>query len=109
MMTVKRKTKVSNEREKKGKTPFDPTRPIGKGNPPIETQIQPGQVLNPHGGPRKRKDIQELIKEIMDEDLLPKVNRIKAAIRLGLNRNPIAFIEYAFGKAPTLTHEMDND
>jgi len=107
-VTTKRKTKP-DKREKKGKTPLDPTRPIGKNNPPIETQIQKGQILNPHGRPRKLHDLQELIKDMMAESITPDMTRIMAAIKLGLSKNPTVWLEYAFGKLPTPTHAMDDN
>src|SRR3989304_10574684 len=107
-MTTKRKTK-QDKRETKGKTPLTPTGPIGKNNPPIETQIQKGQILNPHGRPRKLRDLQELIKDMMAESVTPDMTRIMAAIKLGLSKNPTVWLEYAFGKLPTPTHEMDDN
>lgn len=100
-----------NNRERKGKTPLDPTRPIGKGNPPVETQIQQGEVRNPHGRPRKMADLQELIKDILAEEMTSqdasgrtiKMTRAIAMIRTMLIKSPsdrIALLEYAFGKVP---------
>ena len=98
------RAKADRKREKIGKTPHDPTRPIGKNNPPIETQIKPGQVLNPNGRPRKLKDFQDLILDIMAEELIADGRRLgtraMAMIRLGLNKNPLPFLEYVFGKVP---------
>src|SRR3972149_1685270 len=113
-MTTKRKTNPE-KRETKGKTPLDPTRPIGKNNPPIETQIQKGQILNPHGRPRKLHDLQELIKDTLAEEVrIPEgvLTRAQAMIRTMLIKSPtdrIALLEYAFGKVPTTTHAMDDD
>ena len=113
-MTAKRKTKPvkakSDSREKTGKTPLDPSRPIGKNNPPIETQFQRGAPSpNPHGRPRKLRDLQELIKDVMAENITPDVTRITAAIKIGLNKHPTVWLEYAFGKVPQPTHEMNRD
>ena len=92
-------------REKIGKTPLDPTRPIGKGNPPIETQFKPGMVSNPKGRPRKLVELQELIYETMAEELRNPDGgllgtRAQAMVRIGLSKNPVPFLEYAFGKVP---------
>jgi len=95
----------TNNREKIGKTPHDPARPIGKSNPPIETQFQPGKTGNPHGRPRKLEELQELIYEILEENLIAPNGKIvgtraQMMVRVGLNKNPVPFLEYAFGKVP---------
>ena len=94
-----------NNREKTGRTPLDPTRPLGDRNPPIETQFQPGKTGNPRGRPRKLKEFQDLILDIMAEELIADGRRLgtraMAMIRLGLNKNPLPFLEYVFGKVPT--------
>ena len=107
-MTTKRNGQAAarkNNREKTGRTPLDPTRPLGNRNPPIETQFQPGQTGNPRGRPRKLKDFQDLILDIMAEELIADGRRLgtraMAMIRLGLNKNPLPFLEYVFGKVPT--------
>jgi len=91
-------------REKTGRTPLDPTRPLGDRNPPIETQFKPGQTGNPHGRPRRLKEFQDLILDIMAEELVADGRRFgtraMAMIRLGLNKNPLPFLEYVFGKVP---------
>lgn len=43
---------VRTEPGKSGLTPTFPDRPIGYGNPPRETQIKPGEALNPGGRPK---------------------------------------------------------
>lgn len=113
----KRPAPKRDNRERKGKTPLDPSRPIGKGNPPIETQIKAGQVLNPHGRPRKMADLQELIRDTLAEEMSAtdpatgraiKMTRAQAMIRTMLIKSPtdrIALLEYAFGKVPD-KHEI---
>jgi len=106
-MTKRRaaRAKPKQKREKIGITPHDPARPIGKGNPPVETQFGPGNSASVgKGRPRKLKEFQELILDTFAEELAADGRiigtRAQAMIRLGLNKNPLPFLEYAFGKVP---------
>ena len=103
-MTAKRKTKSATPKAN-GK--------LSRGRPDmtaniIPHQFKPGQTGNPHGRPRKNADFKELILRVMGEDLVPNVTRIEAAIRIQLNKNPLPLYEYAFGKVPQPTHEMND-
>ena len=81
--------------------------------PPPEHRYQPGAPSpNPHGRPRKLKELQDLIKDVMAEELnvgSDRITRITAAIRLGLSKNPAIWLEYAYGKMPQPTHELNAD
>src|SRR3990172_4577436 len=97
-------------RVKIGKTPLDPRRPIGKGNPPVETQFQPGnQAAVGHTQPRKLADLQALIISTLAEETHDAegrrtgLTRAQMLIRTMLIKSPsdrIALLEYAFGKMP---------
>jgi len=99
-MTTKRKTKRANRPDKQGAIRGKNVSPLNGAVLPVEKQFKPGVSGNPHGRPRKLREFQELIYDVMAEDLLPDLSRIRAAIRLGLNKNPTPFLEYAFGKVP---------
>lgn len=49
--------------EKKG---VDPTRPIGHGNPPAHSVIQPGECRNPAGKPKGTKNAKTVARAILD-------------------------------------------
>jgi hypothetical protein len=98
---------------KHAKSTLPGTSPISGTPPPEETKWKPGQPSpNPKGRPRKLREFQDLIKDVMADELAvggERITRITAAIRLGLSKNPVPFLEYAFGKMPTPTHAMDTD
>jgi len=105
-MTTKRKAKP---RKQAGNRRKDAS-PLNGIVPPVEHRFQPGQPSpNPHGRPRKLRELQELIKDVMSENVTPDMTRIMAAIKLGLNKNPTVWLEYAFGKMPTPTRVMNDD
>jgi len=115
---ARKRIKPDPKREKIGKTPLDPTRPIGKGNPPRETQIKPGEVRNPHGRPRKLADLQALILSTLAEEThdaqgrATGLTRAQMLIRTMLIKSPsdrIALLEYAFGKMPQPTRDLSGD
>lgn len=90
-------------RELKGKTPTNPDKPIGYGNPPKETQIQPGQVLNPKGRPRTLSALRELIQDMGNEKLgQTELTRLEVLLR-GMysaknSSDKTAILEYGWGK-----------
>lgn len=102
------KVNPKQNREKIGKTPHNSTRPIGKNNPPVETQFKHGNTASVgHGRPRKLQDLQELIYETLAEDggalEGERKTRAQHLIRMMLVKSPsdrIALLEYAFGKVP---------
>lgn len=84
--------------EKIGKTPTDPTRPIGKGNPPRETQFKPGGP----GGPGRSKKIELLQDEILDafNEAAPGFkSRLHFMIRSMMTKpaGQIKLLEYVYG------------
>lgn len=87
----------------------------GKGGiiPPPETRWKPGQPSpNPHGRPRKLKEFQALVISTLAEDAGGNLTRAQMMIRTMLMKSPtdrIALLEYAFGKVPQPTHELNND
>jgi len=105
-MTAKRKPAKPR---KQAKITLPGASPISGTPPPERTRWKPGQTGNPHGRPRKSADFKELILHVMAEELMPHVTRIEAAIRIQLNKNPLPLYEYAFGKVPQPTHEMNRD
>lgn len=48
------------------KVGVDPSRPIGLGNPPAAGMIQPGEVRNPTGWPKGRKQARTVVRAILD-------------------------------------------
>lgn len=68
-MTKRKAQNRQNNRVKIGKTPHDPSRPIGKGNPPVETQFQPGNTasvgVNKH--PKTITELRALVQAIGEE------------------------------------------
>ena len=73
--------------------------------PPEATRWKAGDPSpNPKGRPRKQHAVQELIKDLMGEIIDPKapqMSRSMAAIRLRIMKDPMPFIEYAYGKVST--------
>ncbi len=102
--------------KKNGKAGVKQAQP-GAGNggtiPPEATRWKAGDPSpNPKGRPRKQRAIQELIKDIIGEVIdpqAPQMSRGMAAIRLRIMKDPMPFIEYAYGKIPTPTHELNAD
>ncbi len=86
--------------------------PINGVVPPPEHRFKPGNPGGP-GAPRKLKEFQELILAVMAEVLSPdgvnKVTRAQAMVRLGLNKNPVPFLEYVFGKVPQVSRDLNDD
>src|SRR3990167_8726401 len=80
-----------------------------------------------HGRPRKLEDLQELIKETLEEEVplrdeqgrvTDRLTRAQAMIRTMLVKSPsdrLALLEYAFGKVPQhlmvedVTHKPDSE
>lgn|SRR5574341_90433 len=101
-------------------TPLDPSRPIGKGNPPVETQFADGNkaAVGRNSRPRKLADLQELIKDTLAEEMsitdrdtgrTVRMTRAVAMIRTMLIKSPtdrIALLEYAFGKVPQINLDI---
>lgn len=88
--------------------------PVNGVVPPIEHRFKPGnQAAVGHGAPRKLKEFQELILDTMAEMLGAeggqKFTRAQAMIRLGLNKNPVPFLEYVFGKVPQVSRDLNDD
>lgn len=74
--------KSSAKREKIGKTPLDPSRPIGYANPPVETQFPPGnKAAKAATGPRTHRQLRELIQEMGDEPTAGELTRLKLLLR----------------------------
>jgi hypothetical protein len=103
--------KTANKRQLKTRVITPGASPRSNFVPPPEHRFQSGnKAAVGHGRPRKLRELQELIKDVMAEDIAPDTTRIKAAIRLGLrSKNPSVWLEYAFGKMPVSSHEMDGD
>jgi len=99
---VTQKRKPTNG--KAGKKRAKGTSPINGTAPPAEYRFAPGnRAAVGHGRPRKLKELQDLIKDVMAQELNvsgERLTRIEAAIRLGLSKNPTVWLEYAFGKMP---------
>lgn len=118
-MTTRRpaRAKAARKRERIGKTPYDPNRPIGKSNPPIETQFTAGNRASVgKGRPRKLAEFQELIRDTLAEEVIDqqgrslKLTRAQAAIRVMFGKGgagAIALFEYAFGKVPATVNVID--
>lgn len=93
--------------------------PLNNVVPPPEHRFQPGnRAAVGHGRPRKLKDLQDLILDVMAEDTgavtqdgegrAAMMTRARLMIRTMLNKSPsdrIALLEYAFGKMPNV-HEI---
>lgn len=102
--------------------------PISGFVPPPEHRFQPGNTAaRGHGRPRKLEDLQELIKETLEEEvplrdengrITDRLTRAQAMIRTMLVKSPtdrVALLEYAFGKVPQhltvedVTHKPDSE
>ena len=75
--------------------------------PPVDKRFTDGnKAAVGHGRPRKLQDLKELIIETLAEDLTDPqtrrwlATRAQAMVRVGINKNPVPFLEYAFGKVP---------
>lgn len=110
-MPSKSKTaKAVTKREKNGRTPHDPTRPIGNKNPPVETQIKPGEVRNPHGRPRNLSELRKLVQEMGNEEITQAgMTRLQLLLRTMYSSKSASdkqnVLEYGFGKVPQVTQE----
>lgn len=91
--------------------------------PPPEHRFKPGNTAAVgHGRPAKLKDLQALIIDELGVDLKQvttdsdeqsvKLTRARAMVRMGLNKGgafAVALLEYAFGKVPQPTRELNED
>lgn len=85
---------------------IDPSKPIGKGNPPADTRFggKRANKRNNKGRPRSFDALRALAQEIAAEPISAeeKMTRIEALLRvMSSSRNPAdrrTFLEYAFGK-----------
>lgn len=70
--------------------------------PPVDKRWKAGAPSpNPHGRPRKLKDLQELILATLAEEVGGNTTRAELLIRTMLIKSPsdrVALLEYAFGK-----------
>ena len=97
-------------REKIGRTPLDPTRPIGDRNPPIETQFKPGAPSpNPKGRPRTLGQLKDLIQELANEITPSGMTRLELMVRsMMLSKNATDkehVLAYGWGRVPQQTQE----
>lgn len=107
MTKQNRAKKQNSKRERIGRTPLDPTRPLGNRNPPVETQFQLGNRASVgHGRPRKAEQVREMLIDIFGEEVInPKTGkfvgtRLQIAARLAMTRSLVNMLEFVYGKLP---------
>ena len=66
---------------------------VGFGRPPKHTQYKPGTSGNPHGRPKKRASLQDIVTEVLFEKMevrigerMCKMTSVGALIRTAMNR-----------------------
>lgn len=110
-MTTKRNSKRNGRTN--GKHANNTPKPPGVSGrnglpPPEETKWKPGQPSpNPHGRPKKLRDLQELIIATLAENAAPSMTRAQLMVRAMILKNPVAILEYAFGKLPQTNINID--
>lgn len=110
MPSKKRASKPKPETAEKGRKGASPLNGVV---PPVDKQFKPGGPGGP-GRPKKLQDLKDLIVETLAEEAGgdSKLTRAQLLIRTMLVKSPsdrIALLEYAFGKVPQPTRDMNAD